>query len=165
MKVYTFLRLMCLGWSCSSHNLLNELMQLPPPVDGAGMKVYNFLLRLMGLGWSSIVIVSLPHNFLNELMFTYQSTEPKALLCVVQLKSDLHDRRSQSSDTLEFRVLLLLLLLLTTLHNNIIAAHTIQPHLATELKALLNRWSSHNFLIEHIYHLITFSAPFSFPVV
>ena len=97
-------------------------------------------------------------------MFTYQSTEPKALLCVVQLKSDLHDRRSQSSDTLEFRVLLLLLLLLTTLHNNIIAAHTIQPHLATELKALLNR-SSHNFLIEHIYHLITFSAPFSFPVV
>jgi len=56
-------------------------------------------------------------------MFTYQSTEPKALLCVVQLKSDLHDRRSQSSDTLEFRVLLLLLL--TTLHNNIIAAHTI----------------------------------------
>ena len=75
-------------------------------------------------------------------MFTYQSTEPKALLCVVQLKSDLHDRRSQSSDTLEFRVLLLLLL--TTLHNNIIAAHTIQPHLATELKALLNR-SSHNF--------------------
>ena len=76
-------------------------------------------------------------------MFTYQSTEPKALLCVVQLKSDLHDRRSQSSDTLEFRVLLLLLLL-TTLHNNIIAAHTIQPHLATELKALLNR-SSHNF--------------------
>jgi hypothetical protein len=35
------------------------------------------------------------------------------------------------------------------LHNNIIAAHTIQPHLATELKALLNR-SSHNFLIEHI---------------
>jgi hypothetical protein len=77
-------------------------------------------------------------------MFTYQSTEPKALLCVVQLKSDLHDRRSQSSDTLEFRVLLLLLLLLTTLHNNIIAAHTIQPHLATELKALLNR-SSHNF--------------------
>ena len=79
-------------------------------------------------------------------MFTYQSTEPKALLCVVQLKSDLHDRRSQSSDTLEFRVLLLLL---TTLHNNIIAAHTIQPHLATELKALLNR-SSHNFLIEHI---------------
>jgi len=75
-------------------------------------------------------------------MFTYQSTEPKALLCVVQLKSDLHDRRSQSSDTLEFRMLLLLLL--TTLHNNIIAAHTIQPHLATELKALLNR-SSHNF--------------------
>ena len=74
-------------------------------------------------------------------MFTYQSTEPKALLCVVQLKSDLHDR-SQSSDTLEFRMLLLLLL--TTLHNNIIAAHTIQPHLATELKALLNR-SSHNF--------------------
>jgi len=74
-------------------------------------------------------------------MFTYQWTEPKALLCVVQLKSDLHDR-SQSSDTLEFRMLLLLLL--TTLHNNIIAAHTIQPHLATELKALLNR-SSHNF--------------------
>ena len=39
---------------------------------------------------------------------------------------------------------MLLLLLLTTLHKNIIAAHTIQPHLATELKALLNR-SSHNF--------------------
>ena len=153
MKVYTFLRLMCLGWSCSSHNLLNELMQLPPPVDGSGMKVYNFLLRLMGLGWSSIVIVSLPHNFLNELMFTYQSTEPKALLCVVQLKSDLHDRRSQSSDTLEFRVLLLLLLLYNY--------YTIILLLRTQYNHILRQ----NSKLYSIDHLITFSAPFSFPVV